>query len=107
MRELLPAIHDPNVKLEPGRPGRGYDPTAGFTDLQWYLYHNRDIAYFAAFSSRDYSEKAALEAARMLAGATLPGVNGCVAVSGRDLVTLNFAMEKPLLPNLSRLDPLP
>ena len=50
----------------PGRPGRGYDPTPGFTDLQWYLFHQRNIAYFAAFSARDYDERSAVTSARLL-----------------------------------------
>ena len=52
--------------ISPGRPGRGYDPTAGFTDLQWYLFHQRNIAYFAAFSSRDCDRERAVATARAL-----------------------------------------
>lgn len=37
----------------PGRPGRGYDPTGGFTDLQWYMYHQNNVAFFAAFIASD------------------------------------------------------
>lgn len=45
--------------LVPGRPGRGHDPTAGLTDMQWYMYHQRNVAYFGAFSTAD-DDRAAL-----------------------------------------------
>jgi hypothetical protein len=54
--------------IEPGRPGRGYDPTAGFTDLQWYMFHQQNVAYFAAFASGDIDEATALERARAIVG---------------------------------------
>lgn len=54
----------PSDLILPGRPGRGYDPTAGFTDLQWYMFHQRNVAYFAAFSSADYDADGAVAAAR-------------------------------------------
>lgn len=41
--------------LHPGRPGRGHDPTGGLTDMQWYMYHQKNVAYFAAFATEDYS----------------------------------------------------
>ncbi|HHY48569.1 MAG TPA: hypothetical protein GYA10_02315, partial [Alphaproteobacteria bacterium] len=50
--------------VRPGHPGRGYDPTASFTDLQWYLFHQRNVAYFAAFSAADYDDERALATAR-------------------------------------------
>ncbi|MDP1731001.1 MAG: hypothetical protein Q8L54_07460 [Devosia sp.] len=50
--------------IRPGRPGRGYDPTAHFTDLRWYLFHQRNVVYFAAFSTRDHDRPAALALAR-------------------------------------------
>lgn len=48
------------------RTGAQADPTAGFTDLQWYMYHQRNIAFFAAFSSRAFSDDELLDAARSL-----------------------------------------
>ena len=56
-------------RRQPGYPGRGYDPTAGFTDLQWYFYHQRAVAYFGAFSSQHYGPSGLLEFARSLAAA--------------------------------------
>jgi hypothetical protein len=35
--------------------GQKADPTRGFTDMQWYMYHQRNVAFFAAFSSRSLS----------------------------------------------------
>lgn len=43
-----------------------YDPTAGFTDMQWYMYRQRNVAFFAAFSSRLFSTDDLLAAARGL-----------------------------------------
>lgn len=43
-------------RLRPGYPGRGYDPTAGLTDMQWYMYHQQNVAYFAAFANEDFTE---------------------------------------------------
>jgi hypothetical protein len=48
------------------RTGAPADPTAGFTDMQWYMYHQRNIAFFAAFSSRAFSDDELLTAARAL-----------------------------------------
>ena len=45
---------------------RPRDPTAGFTDMQWYMYHQRNIAFFAAFTSRTFSADELLAAARDL-----------------------------------------
>lgn len=42
------------------------DPTAGFTDMQWYMYHQRNVAFFAAFTSRALSDDDLLAAARGL-----------------------------------------
>jgi hypothetical protein len=42
------------------------DPTAGLTDMQWYMYHQRNIAFFAAYSTRDFSDEDLLAAARGL-----------------------------------------
>src|SRR5690349_3600363 len=50
--------------ITPGYPGRGYDPTAGFTDLQWYMFHQRNAAFFAAFSREDYDDARGLATAR-------------------------------------------
>lgn len=50
--------------VAPGHPGVGYDPTAAFTDLQWYMFHQQNVAYFAAFSTLDYDPDRALRLAR-------------------------------------------
>jgi hypothetical protein len=42
------------------------DPTAGFTDMQWYMYHQRNVAFFAAFTARAFSDDELLAAARGL-----------------------------------------
>ena len=31
--------------IRAGWPGRGVDPTARFTDLQWYLFHQQNVVY--------------------------------------------------------------
>ena len=68
-----------------GWPGRGFEPAAHFTDLQWYLFHQRNIVYFAAFSTRDYDAATALALTRRLVE-TLPhlgeGYRGAVAGQG-------------------------
>lgn len=38
--------------------------TAGFTDMQWYMYRQRNVAYFGAFASRRFSDADLLAAAR-------------------------------------------
>lgn len=45
---------------------RAPDPTAGFTDMQWYMYHQRNVAFFAAFTARVFSADDLLVAARGL-----------------------------------------
>ena len=42
------------------------DPTAGFTDMQWYMYRQRNVAFFGAFTSRSSSDADLLEASRGL-----------------------------------------
>ena len=42
------------------------DVTSGFTDMQWYMYHQRNVAFFAAFTSRAFSRDDLLVAARAL-----------------------------------------
>ena len=42
------------------------DPTAGFTDMQWYLYRQRNIAFFAAYTAHPFSQMDLLQAARGL-----------------------------------------
>jgi hypothetical protein len=42
------------------------DPTAGFTDLQWFMYGQRNVAFFGAFTRRDLSAADLLAAARGL-----------------------------------------
>lgn len=69
--------------LLPGWPGRAQDPTGHFTDLQWYFYHQRAMAYFGAFTKEAYDEERLLEFTRNLltaapafnniSGASLPG----------------------------------
>ena len=44
------------------------DPTAGFTDMQWYMYRQRNVAFFAAFTSHAFSPAELLAAARALVG---------------------------------------
>lgn len=39
----------------PASTGRG-DPLANFTDMQWYMYHQRNVAFFAAFTAARLSE---------------------------------------------------
>lgn len=56
-------------RMYPGHPGRGYDPTAGFTDLQWYIYHQRAVAYFGAFSTQEFDAQGLLDLARSLLAA--------------------------------------
>ena len=84
--------------INPGWPGRGFDPTAHFTDLQWYLFHQRNIVYFAAFSTRDYDAAAALALARRLVG-MLPhlgeGYRGAAPgkLPGDDILARVIALE--------------
>jgi len=42
------------------------DPTAGFTDMQWYLYRQQNIAFFAAYTAYPFSPTDLLVAARTL-----------------------------------------
>jgi hypothetical protein len=42
------------------------DPTAAFTDMQWYMYHQRNVAFFGAFTSRAFSDSDLVAAARAL-----------------------------------------
>ena len=42
------------------------DITAGFTDMQWYMYHQRNVAFFAAFTARAFTADDLLAAARAL-----------------------------------------
>ncbi|HVY50275.1 MAG TPA: hypothetical protein VHA07_01810 [Devosia sp.] len=42
------------------------DPTAAFTDIQWYMYQQRNVAYFAAFTRRNFDDDKLLETARSL-----------------------------------------
>lgn len=58
-----------DTTMMPGWPGRGHDPTSRFTDMQWYFYHQRAVAYFGAFSSEAYDEARLIEFARALFGA--------------------------------------
>lgn len=71
--------------ISAGWPGRGFDPAAHLTDLQWYLFHQRNVVYFAAFSNRDYDTFAALALLRRLVE-LLPhlgeGYRGAVAGRG-------------------------
>ncbi len=41
------------------------DP-AGFTDMQWYMYHQRNVAFFAAFTAHPFTDAELLAAARGL-----------------------------------------
>lgn len=40
------------------------DPTAGFTDMQWYMYRQRNVAFFGAFTSRAFPDDELLAMAR-------------------------------------------
>jgi len=42
------------------------DPTAGFTDMQWFMHGQRNVAFFGAFTRRDLSPADLLAAARSL-----------------------------------------
>src|SRR3569623_2100307 len=42
------------------------DPTAGFTDMQWFMYHQRNVAYFAAFTDTALTDTDLLRTARTL-----------------------------------------
>jgi hypothetical protein len=42
------------------------EPTAGFTDMQWYMYRQRNVAFFAAYTARSFSDADLLAAARAL-----------------------------------------
>ena len=71
-------LHQPR----PGRPGRGYDPSAAFTDLQWYFYHQRAVAYFGAFSTAAYDPAALVAFARALIAAAPQFLQGCRRCDG-------------------------
>lgn len=79
--------------LQPGHPGRGYDPTAGFTDGQWYFYHLRSVAYFGAFSTEVYDQPALIETARSLIAAAPQYIEGYrgAGVPPTDAVLLRVA----------------
>jgi hypothetical protein len=68
-------------RLLPGWPGRGQDPTEHFSDMQWYLYHQRAVAYFGAFSREIYDDARLLAFARHLLTAA-PAFN---SISGTSL----------------------
>ena len=40
------------------------DPLSGFTDMQWYMYHQRNVAFFAAFSAAKLSDDDLLHSMR-------------------------------------------
>jgi hypothetical protein len=42
------------------------DPTAGFTDMQWFMYHQRNVAWFAAFTDTALTDADLLHTARTL-----------------------------------------
>lgn len=44
------------------------DLTAGFTDMQWYMYRQRNVAFFGAFAAKRFSDADLLTAARGLVG---------------------------------------
>ncbi|HWA19339.1 MAG TPA: hypothetical protein VG757_10110 [Devosia sp.] len=54
----------------PAFSGPGADPTRGFTDMQWYMYHQRNVAFFAAFTSVSLDESQLLERVRRFAELT-------------------------------------
>ncbi|HET7717394.1 MAG TPA: hypothetical protein VFK86_17370 [Bauldia sp.] len=52
--------------MMPGWPGRGYEPGASLTDMQWYMYHQHNVAFFAAFSADDIDSLSGVYLARKL-----------------------------------------
>lgn len=42
------------------------DPTAGFSDLQWYMYRQRNVAFFGAYTRRALADADVLDLARDL-----------------------------------------
>lgn len=49
-------------------PPAATDPTATFTDMQWFMYGQRNAAFFGAFTRRPLGESDLLAAARALLG---------------------------------------
>jgi hypothetical protein len=47
-------------------PASADDPTAGFTDMQWFMFRQQNIAFYAAFSSLDYDRATLVALARRL-----------------------------------------
>ena len=48
-------------------PMAAFDPTAGFSDMQWFMFRQSNIVHYAAFSRRAYDQAALVEMARGLA----------------------------------------
>ncbi len=46
--------------------GPRFDPTAGFSDMQWFMFRQSNIAHYAAFSTRAYDEAALVAIAASL-----------------------------------------
>lgn len=42
------------------------DPTSGFTDMQWYMHRQRNVAFFAAFTDHAFSDEELLAVTRGL-----------------------------------------
>jgi hypothetical protein len=66
----VPIVTAPLTRLD-----RRFDPTAGFSDLQWFMFRQRNIAHYAAFSRRDYDE------------AVLVGIAGALVALAPQLAT--------------------
>ena len=81
-------MSDVKEQMHPGHPGRGYDPTIGFTDLQWYFYHQRAVAHFGAFSTSEYDPPRLLDLARSLISAAPQFLHGYRGTGGDFLDTM-------------------
>jgi hypothetical protein len=38
-------------------PGRPPDPLASFTDMQWFMFHQRNVVFYAAFSETPFTRE--------------------------------------------------
>lgn len=68
-RTLRPAGGNPPA-ARPSRPSPGapFDATAGFSDLQWFMFGQGNVVHYAAFSLRAYDVAALTAIARELVG---------------------------------------
>ena len=80
-------------RLEPGYPGRGYDPTRGFSDAQWYFYHRSCVAHFGAFSTSAHDTESLVEMARSLIEAAPQYAEGYRAPTFWEIYPANTAID--------------